>query len=83
MHKVTLYALSTCVWCKRTKQFLDQNGIAYDYVYVDTLVGEEKERVMGEVVRWNPRQSFPTLVIDDASAVVGFQESRLREVLGL
>jgi glutaredoxin-like protein NrdH len=83
MHKVMLYALSTCGWCKRTKQFLDTHGVAYDYLYVDQLAGEEKQDAMTEVRRWNQRESFPTIVIDDAKAIVGFDEDRLREVLEL
>ena len=31
-HKVFLYALSTCVWCKMTKQYLNDNNIEYEYV---------------------------------------------------
>ena len=37
-----LYALSTCVWCRRTKQLLDQLGVEYDYVDVDLLEGGDK-----------------------------------------
>ena len=81
--KVMLYALSTCGWCKKTRSFLDDNGVEYDYVYVDLLKGEEREKVLEEVSRWNPRRSFPTVVIDDTQSVAGFKEDRLREVLGL
>lgn len=81
--KVMLYALSTCGWCKKTRAFLDENSVQYDYVYVDVLQGEEKERAMAEVGRWNPRLSFPTVVVDDRESVAGFKEDRLREVLGL
>jgi len=38
---------------------------------------------MAELERWNPRRSFPTVVVDDTEVVVGFKEGRLREVLGL
>ena len=78
-----LYALSTCGWCKKAKGFLDDNGVAYEHVYVDLLTGDEKERVLAEVRKWNPRTSFPTLVVDDTESVVGFKEERLKEVLGL
>lgn len=81
MHKLMLYALSTCVWCRRAKQFLDQNNLVYDYVYVDKLEPSERQKVMVEVRRWNARESFPTLVIDDAKALVGFDEQEWREVL--
>lgn len=83
MHKVMLYALSTCIWCKRTKQFLDENRVVYDYVYVDALDRETKKQVLAEVRRWNKHESFPTVVIDGEKVVVGFDESRLREALGL
>lgn len=81
--KVMLYALSTCGWCKKTRQLFDDHGVRYDYVYVDQQTGEEKERTLAEVRRWNPNTSFPTVVIDDNLVIVGFQEARLREALKL
>jgi glutaredoxin-like protein NrdH len=41
-HKVFLYALSTCVWCKMTKQFLKDNDVAYEYVDVDLTDDSER-----------------------------------------
>jgi glutaredoxin len=78
-----LYALSTCGWCKKTRRFLDDHNVEYEYVYVDLLDGEEKEHVLDEVRKWNPRCSFPTVVVDDSEVVAGFKEVRLQEVLGL
>ena len=80
---VKLYALSTCGWCKKAKNFLEDNDIAYDVVYVDQLDKEEKEKVLVEVRKWNPRCSFPTVVVDDKECVAGFKEARLKEILGL
>src|SRR3972149_3637843 len=34
-HKVVVYALSTCVWCKMTKQFLKDNEIEFEHIDVD------------------------------------------------
>ncbi len=81
--KNKLYALSTCGWCKKTKKFLDDNYVEYEYEYVDLLTGTERERVMAEVDRWNPRRSFPTIVIDDSQVIIGYNEDRLREALEL
>jgi len=83
LKKVKLYALSTCGWCKKTKRFLDAHKVDYEYEYVDLVSGSEKARVMAEVDRWNPRRTFPTVVVDDKEVVVGFKEDRLREVLRL
>lgn len=83
--QVKLYAISTCGWCKKTKRFLQEHGIEYDCDDVDLLQGEDKERAREQVALYNPRRSFPTLVVDEDKdkVVVGFNESRLREVLGL
>ena len=78
-----LYALSTCGWCRKAKRFLDDNDVEYEYQYVDLLKGAERDKVMAEVRKWNPRGSFPTVVVDDKASVSGFKEDRLREVLGL
>lgn len=80
---VKLYALSTCGWCKKTKQLLDTNGVEYDLVYVDLLEGDEREAVLAEVRKWNPRTSFPTVVVNESESVAGFKEERLRELLGI
>jgi len=77
---VTLYALSTCVWCRKTRQLLDQLGVAYDYEYVDLVPSSERTAVMGLVRRWNPGGSFPTLVINNR-AIVGFRENEIRDAL--
>ena len=79
--KIMLYALSTCGWCRKTKELLDELGVEYSYIYVDHLVGKEKEKTMDEVEKWNPRCSFPTLIINDNNCIVGFKEDEIKEVL--
>lgn len=77
---VTLYALSTCVWCKKTRQLLAELGVAYDYEYVDLLEGGERTSAMNVVRQWNPACSFPTLVINN-KCIIGFQEDKIRQAL--
>ena len=80
---LALFALSTCVWCRRTRQLLDSLGVAYQYVYVDRLSGEAARRAEADLTRWNPRSSFPTLVVDERTVIVGYAESKIREALGV
>lgn len=80
--KIKLYALSTCGWCKKTKELLDNLGVAYEYEYVDLLQGEEQDKVIQEVTTWNPARNFPTMVINDERCIVGFVENEIREALG-
>jgi glutaredoxin len=80
---LALYALSTCVWCRMMKGFLAKMEIGYDYVDVDTLADEEKARTIEELKHWNPKCSFPSLVVNGEKCVVGFNEETLKEALDL
>ncbi|BDZ67521.1 glutaredoxin family protein [Methanobacterium ferruginis] len=79
--KVVLFALSTCGWCKKTRMLLEDLDVAYDYVYVDLLKGEERQEIIEQVKKWNPQLSFPTLVLNDEDSIVGFNEDKVRESL--
>jgi glutaredoxin len=79
--RVMLFALSTCGWCAKTRKLLEDMGVAYDYEYVDLLQGEEKNKVMQAVMKWNPSCSFPTIVIKDKQCIVGFKEDDIRKAL--
>lgn len=78
---IRLFALSTCVWCRKTKRLLDSLAVAYDYVYTDLLSSNERNEVLDEVEKWNPRVSFPTMVINNEKAIVGFKENQIREAI--
>ncbi len=77
--KVILYALSTCGWCAKTKGLLQELGVDFQYVYVDLLGNEEMALVMKEVEKYNPKGSFPTLIINDSKCIVGFKEQEIRQ----
>lgn len=79
--KITLYALSTCQWCRMTKELLSGLGVKYDYIYVDLLKGKDRDQAIEEVKHYNPGCSFPTLVIGD-KCIVGFRDKEIREALG-
>jgi glutaredoxin-like protein NrdH len=78
---VILYALSTCIWCEKTKKLLVKSGVGFRYAYVDLLKGDEREVAIEEIKRVNPSLSFPTLVVGD-KAVVGFKEKEIKEAVG-
>lgn len=79
--KILLYALSTCIWCRKTKNLLAELGVAFDYIDVDLLTGQAQLDVSAELQKWNPNHSFPTLVVDDSKCILGFNESEIRETL--
>jgi len=79
--KIVLYALSTCQWCRKTKDLLKNLNIEYYYVDVDMTEGKEREELLGELKKYNPNCSFPTIVIDDSDFIIGFDEDKIKEKL--
>jgi len=79
---VTLYALSTCPYCKMTRKMLEDNDIVFDLVEADLLEGQERSDVLAEVKRLSDGTSFPVLVVD-GEVVVGFNKKKIRELLSL
>jgi glutaredoxin len=80
---VRLYALSTCVWCRKTKEFLNKMNVDYYYIDVDGLQGKERQEVVNEIMRFNPQCSFPTIVVNKTKAIVGYKEDEMKMALGL
>ena len=80
---VKVYSLSTCSHCKAAKKLLSDNGIAYDFVDVDQLLGEERSMMIEEIKTYNPKCSFPTIVINNDQVVVGNKEDKIKEILNL
>ena len=82
-HKVAVYALSTCVWCKMTKQYLNENGVEYEFVDVDLLDDNDKSRVHSTIISKGGALSYPTTIIDDKTLIMGYRKDLLKEALGL
>ena len=78
-----MYTLHTCRHCVRLKDFLDQHGIAHKLIYVDDFTDPARKEVMTTLRSFNPRGSFPTLVLPDGRSAVGFREEAVKELLGL
>jgi len=81
-HKVFMYTLSTCVWCKRTKQFLKDSGVEYEYVDVDQANSEQLKKIEKDFAKTGS-YSYPTIVIDDKRVIKGFKVDEIKEALGL
>jgi len=76
---IKLYALSTCIWCGKTKKLLKDLDVAYDCIDVDLQDYDEQQEILKEVRKFNPGGGFPTMVIDNKDCIVGFDEQKIRE----
>ncbi len=79
--KIMLYALSTCIWCKKTRELLQSLGVDFDYIYVDLLKGDDRAQAIDEIKKYNQGASFPTVVIGEKT-IIGFREKEIKEALG-
>ena len=79
---VKMFTLSTCGHCRAAKQFMGEHAIAHEFTDVDLLTGNERQSTLNEVRKFNPRCSFPTILVGNR-VIVGFNEKELREALGI
>ena len=79
--KIFVFALSTCVWCKKTKEFLKDLGVAHEYIDVDLVMGNAKEKLMSDFGQYAANVAYPTIVINDGQEIInGFNKARLKEL---
>ncbi len=82
-HRVLLYALSTCAWCKKTKKFLNENGVEYEYVDVDLANDEDHEKIRQDIINRGSEPTYPTIIVDNKKVINGFRIDLLKEALEL
>jgi glutaredoxin-like protein NrdH len=80
-HKVLVYAISTCAWCKLTKRFLKDNEVEYEYIDVDLCGEDDREKIRRDILNRGGSLSYPTIVIDDKVLVTGFRKDMIKEAL--
>ena len=80
-HKVLIYALSTCAWCKMAKNFLKDNNIEYEYVDIDQCSKEDREKIQKDIQSRGGDLSYPTLIVDDKTLITGFVKNKIKDVL--
>ena len=76
-HKVTIYSTPTCHFCHMAKDFFKEKGVAYEDFNVATDLTKRKE-----MVDLSKQIGVPVIKIDN-SFVVGFNQPKIVELLGL
>ncbi len=79
---IFLYAISTCMWCKLGKSWLDDRGYTYSYLDIDKIPVDEKNRIKQELGKLTgDTPSFPFLVIDGEQWHSGYDSSTWENLL--
>jgi len=81
MKKVSMYALSTCPWCRKTKIFFKEHGVPFDFIDYDLADDATQKRIMTDL-NANGANGFPFVRIGDA-VTIGYNPVRYKELLGL
>ena len=79
--KPIMYALTTCQHCKNTRKFLDANNVDYIVIYLDEYAGSQRSDLMEKVRTYNPRGTFPTILVPGGKVIVGFRKQLMQEAL--
>lgn len=75
--KIKFYGADWCGDCKRSKAFLDQEGVSYEYINIDkdSKAAEEVQRIN------NGNQSIPTIVFPNGKILVEPSDKELEKAL--
>ena len=82
-HKVLLYAISTCGWCRRTKNTLNEMNVDYEFIDVDLCSIEDRETIRKDILSRGGHLVYPTIIVDNKILLTGPSREELIEVLEL
>ena len=77
---VFVYALSTCPWCRKAKQYFEDSGVAFEAVDVDLLPDDEGDRLADEAFNLSGSRAYPVVKIG-TEVIVGYAPERYDELL--
>ena len=77
MATIKIYSTPTCPWCKRAKAYLTEKGIAFESVDVSS-----DEKAQKEMIDKSGQMGVPVIEVN-GEIIVGFDQERLGEVLGV
>ncbi len=77
MKKVTIYSTPVCQYCKKAKEFFNENGVAFEEI--DVAADEEKRNHMIEMTG---QMGVPVIQVDD-EVLVGYDRATVAGMLGI
>jgi glutaredoxin len=81
MKKVSMYTLSTCPWCRKTKRYFTEHNIPFEFVDYDLADPTTQDKIMRELEA-EGANGFPFVRIGN-QVVEGYQPGRYAELLGI
>ena len=79
MKNVIIYTLSTCPWCRKTKNFFTEHNIPFSFIDYD-LADEATQNKITQELDAAGATGFPFVRIND-EVIVGYQPERYAKAL--
>ena len=84
-HSVRMYTINHCTPCTKARAFFERNSIEYEYLNIDMADPEERKEAMIEIGEYLPARgvtiAYPIIIVDELSAIIGFDERKLSRIL--
>lgn len=77
MIKVIIYSTPSCSYCRMAKDFFEENNVEYEDFDVSTDMEKQKE-----MIEKSGQMGVPVIVIN-GELVVGFDQEKIKQLLGL
>ena len=81
MEKVSMYTLSTCPWCRKTKKFFTEHNIPFEFTDYDLADEATQDQIMEELDAAGA-SGFPFVRIGN-QIVVGYQPDVYARLMGI
>ncbi|MFX0188923.1 MAG: glutaredoxin family protein [Candidatus Hodarchaeota archaeon] len=80
--EITIFTLSTCMWCKKCKRWLNERNVKYRYIDVDKIQYSQKSEILKYLKKnYQQRISYPYMVCDKKDVVVGYNPGKYEELM--
>jgi glutaredoxin len=76
-----MYTLSTCPWCRKTKEFFTDHNITFDFIDYDLADEDTQKRIMNELDA-NGANGFPFVRIGN-DVIHGYNPERYAALVGV
>jgi len=77
MKKVSIYSTPSCTYCSQAKEFFKANNVPFDEFNV---AADQAKRQ--EMITKTGQMGVPVILVDD-EVIIGFDRTRLIELLGI
>lgn len=80
--EIFLLAISTCMWCKKGKRWLNEQGYSYSYLDIDKIPVKKKNQLKEDIEKvFGVKPRFPFLIVNKVQFDSGYNPSIWKELI--